>query len=269
MKYFVLCLLLASVGSAQTRPRPADDSVKQVNMQGRVREVSNRDISIELKDNRIVTFKVTASTHFNDGLSIKLVQGGDRLIIQGLQDRDDNITAIEVSLDAAGMAADAIAARRPRAVEDAPVATQRPPAKGPDDSDRPILRRGKPAARSTASSDDTAQVADNAPRDSSLKGVRDRPVDEPASASTGAEARTYPVSRPTNLNPKQELIERAREYALSFTDNLPNYVCQQYTTRYQRSPAAKSGMPWMWCPRTWFTRMARKITGTSPSTASP
>jgi hypothetical protein len=34
-------------------------------------------------------------------------------------------------------------------------------------------------------------------------------------------------------------LERAREWALNFTDNLPNYVCQQYTTRYVRVPGSR------------------------------
>jgi hypothetical protein len=238
MKYFVFCLLLASAVSAQTRPRPAQGSAQQpVNMQGRVQEVSSRGISVELKDSRIVTFKVLPSTRFSDGLSLKVVQVGDRLNIQGTQDQEFNLTASAISLDAAAMAVDAIAARKAKMGDDipAPVA-QRPAAKDRDDDGPPVLRRGKPAPRSTASSDESATAA-SARSDSSLKGVRDRPVDEPLSAAS--EARPIPVPRPTNLNPKEELLERARDWALNFTDNLPNYVCQQYTTRYVRDPGRK------------------------------
>jgi hypothetical protein len=66
-----------------------------------------------------------------------------------------------------------------------------------------------------------------------LKGVRDRPSDDYRAAITPAS------SRPSNLDPKEELIERAREWALNFTDNLPNYVCQQFTTRYIRVPGSR------------------------------
>lgn len=33
-------------------------------------------------------------------------------------------------------------------------------------------------------------------------------------------------------DPKMELIERAKDAAFSFSERLPNYVCQQFTTRY-------------------------------------
>jgi hypothetical protein len=198
-------------------------------MQGQVREVTDRGISVELKDSRIVTFKVLSSTHFNDGLSLKVIQVGDRLIIQGTQDQDATLTAASVSLDAAAMAADAIAARKARTGDSAPVA-EAPPQRDPD---APVLRRGKPAPRSTASTDDSASAVVS---DSSLKGARDRPIEDTSAVS---EARTIPVYRPSNLNPKEELLERAREWALNFTDNLPNYVCQQYTTRYVRVPGSR------------------------------
>ena len=35
------------------------------------------------------------------------------------------------------------------------------------------------------------------------------------------------------------MIERAREWALTFTETLPNYVCQQFTTRYQKIPGER------------------------------
>ena len=247
MKYLVLCLLLAGDLSAQTRPRRADDSdTRQVNMQGSVQELTDREISIMLSDARIMTFKVTASTKFNDGLTMKVIQRGDHLIVQGTQDQNAFLTASTVSLDAAAMAAEAIAARKSASSSnDATQPTiRRPAATDPSDGGPPVLRRGKPAPRSTATSDDSNQgasnqtatarpPADSLPSDSSLRGVRDRPSDDYAAAITPA------ASRPTNLNPKEELIERAREYALSFTDNLPNYVCQQYTTRYMRIPGSR------------------------------
>jgi hypothetical protein len=231
MKYVVLCLLLASAVFAQTR---------QVNMQGTVQELADREISIMLSDARIVTFKVTPATKFNDGLNMRVIQRGDHLIVQGTQDQNSFLTAATVSLDAAAMAAEAIAARKGAAARsaDATQPSVRRPASSDDDGP-PILKRGPPAPRKTATSDDTATTAtanppaEGRPSDSSLKGVRDRPSDDYAAAMTPAS------SRPANLNPKEELIERAREYALNFTDNLPNYVAQQYTTRYMRIPGSK------------------------------
>jgi hypothetical protein len=102
MKYLLLSFLLIGSLSAQTR---------QVTMQGTVRILSDREISIALATAKIETFKVTSSTKFNDGLTMKVLQRGDRLVVQGTQDRDGILTATTISLDAAAMAADAIALR--------------------------------------------------------------------------------------------------------------------------------------------------------------
>jgi hypothetical protein len=239
MKYVVLCLLLAGAVFAQTR---------QVNMQGTVQELADREISIMLSDARIVTFKVLSSTKFNDGLNMSVIQRGDHLIVQGTQDQNSFLTAATVSLDAAAMAAEAIAARKGASARSADATQPSVRRSAPsDDGGPPVLKRGKPAPSKTATSDDSSAAASatasptttanppagSPPSDSSLKGVRDRPSDDYAAAITPA------ASRPANLNPKEELLERAREYALNFTDNLPNYVAQQYTTRYMRIPGSK------------------------------
>jgi hypothetical protein len=74
-----------------------------------------------------------------------------------------------------------------------------------DDSGPPKLIRGKPAARASTSVPD-----DDAPA---------RP----------ASSRSNP---PPSSNPHMALIEQAREAAASFLEGLPNYVCQEQTTRY-------------------------------------
>src|ERR1700733_994102 len=70
-----------------------------------------------------------------------------------------------------------------------------------DDSGPPKLMRGKPVARASTSIPD-----DDAPR----------PRAKPAPPA----------------NPHMALIEKAREAAASFLEGLPNYVCQEQTTRY-------------------------------------
>jgi hypothetical protein len=77
-------------------------------------------------------------------------------------------------------------------------------ASDPGDSGPPKLIRGKPAARASTSIPD-----DDAP-------------------STPSRPKPAPV--PTN--PHMALIAQAREAAASFLEGLPNYVCQEQTTRY-------------------------------------
>ncbi len=181
--------------------------------------MADNAISIELADSRLMTFKTNSSTRFNDGLVLSRIAPGDKLRIEGVQNSEAYLIATGVFKDG----------------EDAPqpanTVIRKPAAPDPDDDGPPVLKRGVPVARKAPAVVANAPV-DTAPPDSSLKGVRDRPTDDYAAAMVN-------VTRPRNLSPKEELIERAREWALGFTDNLPNYVCQQYTTRYQRNPGSR------------------------------
>jgi hypothetical protein len=251
MKAVVSFALLASALQAQisiprvpkkASPQQQDDrssTSKQVNQTGVVREVQDGAISIELADSRLLIFKTTVSTKFNDGLSLAALAPGDRVRIQGTQDAEAFLTATSVSRDATAAvdsrgdaASDADA--RPRAAN---TVARKPAAVDPEDDGPPVLKRGKPVLRKSASADEPAETAsaspppappDSRPADSSLKGAR--PVDEAYSVET-VENR--------NLDPKKELLARAQAWALSFTDTLPNYVCQQFTTRYLRVPGSR------------------------------
>jgi hypothetical protein len=75
-----------------------------------------------------------------------------------------------------------------------------------DDSGPPKLKRGKPVERASASIPDDSDQAPSRPS-------RAKPA--------------VPAG-----NPHMALIERARDAAANFLEGLPNYVCQEQTTRY-------------------------------------
>ncbi|MBV9034050.1 MAG: hypothetical protein JO182_06115 [Acidobacteriaceae bacterium] len=101
-----------------------------------------------------------------------------------------------------------------------------------DDPNRPILRRGKPMKnQNTDSSEDPKPVAKtkvaNTKKDGdSLDFVIDTDADRPK-LNSGA----------------PELISRTTEWAGTFTNGLPNYVCQQTTTRYMQESKASGWQP--------------------------
>lgn len=111
--------------------------------------------------------------------------------------------------------------------EPRPTILQGPSADAPD---RPILKHGKPqSTSSTTDSDDTTEVATNQP--------------PPKSTTTKArqnESGDFTINSDSEqtkiVRTGDELIDRTKEWALTFTQGLPNYVCEQDTTRYaQRS----------------------------------
>jgi hypothetical protein len=109
-----------------------------------------------------------------------------------------------------------------------PVATAEaapaPAKRDEDDPGRPILRRGGPAQRSAAASspaDAPSKPVETAAAAPPSPGVF-RTVDEPGTS--------IPVVR---RGANDDLIRKATDAALEFTETLPAYVVQQLVTRYQ------------------------------------
>jgi hypothetical protein len=232
MKAAVLIALLVGALQAQVvipspsrkpaTPQQPESSTKRISQSGVVRNVEDGIITIELSDSRLLNFRTTGATKFNDGLSLEKLLPGDRLRIQGTQDS-------EAFLYASGVFRDGPAVERPQADNSV---IRRPAPVDPDDDGPPVLKRGKPVLKNSTPKEETAETVpppNTPPPDTSLKGPK--PVEESYSVNT--------VEKPS-LDPKKDLLERARAWALSFTDSLPNYVCQQYTTRYFRNPNTRS-----------------------------
>ncbi len=226
MRWSVLFLLAISELAAQ-RPRltrkPVDDfDAKQISISGVVKSFEPTSLVIEAGDQRFLTFKIVKSTKMPSSAPVE----GDYVKVSGTQDDEAYLTATEVSLD-----------KNPKAADTSETASVKPPGApvilkkakpDPDDNGPPRLRHGQPnpvpAPPLPADEPDTG-VARAVP-DSVLKGTTDR-----AEATEG--------ERPKPLSPTADLIDRAREWALSFTETLPNYVCQQFTTRYLKIPGQR------------------------------
>lgn len=130
------------------------------------------------------------------------------------------------------------AAAPPEEPEDnRPKTTMRPPDAKPDDDDpgRPVLKRGGPAQRRAESADTSSPQA--APAASS------RPASTQAAAQpTPREERSpgprigsgAPPPRDQSTVPVQDdpVIAKAREAAITYLEDLPNFFAQQMTTRY-------------------------------------
>jgi hypothetical protein len=115
--------------------------------------------------------------------------------------------------------APAAAPERP-AVREATVEKAPPPSRDDDDPGRPVLRRGGAAAQ--------RQPIPAAPPERNTE----RPVEVATARRPAAdpdEAR-IPVTR---RGADDDLIRRATDAALEFTEGLPSYVCQEMVTRYQ------------------------------------
>lgn len=232
-------------GQQQQQPDQKQNTILpgSVNITGTVREASKDAVLVEASDTRFLNFKITSATQFGKGVTAESLKAGDAVKISGTQNDEAFLTATSIALDESKpraaappeegpgerptlMHADGAAPKETTAA----ATTNKPPTPyvDPEDSGKPVLRHGKPAPKpgrpESESEPAEAAVAGNAP---------------PAPVRQGVEAPApAPAPEQKQLDSKQQLVERARESALSFTETLPNYVCQQFTTRYVRASSA-------------------------------
>src|SRR5450432_2991959 len=231
------CFLTGQIRLPGKRPQPQQQqkqdqssNAKTVNFTGVVTGTEDKSITISASDSRFLTFKVVASTKFNDGLAMANIKPGERVRITGTQDDESFLTATAVYIDDS-----APPETETKSVDNGPVRADAPnntvmkaAKRDPDDEGPPHLKYGKPDEKRTSSTGHAVQY-DETPYVPPMLAAASSP-------SAGRESLPDRADKP--LDTKQALVERAREEALNFTGTLPNYVCQQFTTRYMRGPGS-------------------------------
>jgi hypothetical protein len=233
------------------------------NFRGKLKQMDNKTISLELADNRILDFHRNDKTKFfknGDEIKNPKFTPGDQLSIEGPEDVDHTLTAVNVywekgvnSTDTAkaGDKADGVVDTWKDAPEPAPhkqgptpkdapaagldSATEKapPPAKqDADDPGPPRLKRGGPAdpKRERAADAASGTPVANAP-------VIESPTSTPPETLTPS----APTIRrngdedtiPMVMRPEDPVIRKASDAALDFTETLPSYVCQEMMARFQ------------------------------------
>ena len=239
---------------------------------GVIKQKKSRELLVDTADKRTFTFKLDNDTKYLDeqGKEAKadVFQAGKRVDVTSTQDEKGHYLAKTVQLSASDTKQ---ASNSPTMARSAPPPMPRPqgsaaPAAAPssapqqeaaagpappttvvtpdtdDDDNAPVLRRGKPkpSAHDHDLENQVAQDASAAPAQTAANYPRpgltppDKPFD-PGSPPTGTAA-----PPPRILDPRAALIEKAREVAFDTTEKLPNFICEQFTTRYvsQTTPAS-------------------------------
>jgi len=112
-----------------------------------------------------------------------------------------------------------------------------PPSSGSDSDGPPRLRRSSPPS----GNDSTVAEARPSLHADDVNGATRLPAEPKTSAvpdRDAADAGRYARSS------GDEVIDKAREAAFSFTETLPNFVVKQYTTRYASAPTRGRGVSW-------------------------
>lgn len=180
---------------------------------------------IATNDGRTLTMTVTPKTSFT-GEVVK----GARVHIAAAEDDQAFLTAVTVALLKDSPAAAAEKATPGDENRPTPVDLSEP---APEAPDRPILRRGKPKQ---ADSDDTETPAAKPKR-----AAANAPA-APKSDSIDFTITPEDAAKPT-VYKDDARITQTREWASTFTQGLPNFVCQQVTTRYMEQSKSSGWEP--------------------------
>ena len=206
------------------RRKPTEDPQRPpLSAEGIVRSNDGKKLVVGSSDGRTFTMALTDKTTYSrDGkpLAAKAIIPGATVQVEAARDDQDNLTATRVELlKEPGPEQSQSAQKQPApdatASSDAPeTTTLQSPVDAPD---RPILHHGTARRRtSPVSADDDVDMA---------SAKNDGIIMEPDPAAS------------KNTSPHKEsasdLVTRTKAWVESFAGSLPNYVCQQSTTRYQ------------------------------------
>ncbi len=247
-------------GRNTTNTTQQDDPARATTLTGMLRRVdAGPSIVVESDDKRLVTFSLTKSTKYFkvSGSSGKLsdFQPGDHLTVDATQDDNGYYHATRVTQIKRGTPEEQEAASRP--VDTTP-ASPANTASTDDDDDRPRLHR--PSSNST-SANTSANSTTNAPappdpQDSGPPVLRHGAPLSSASSSSRPSIHadevngvTRPpeapkVSATSSRKTSDPVIDMATDAAFSFSETLPNYIVQQFTTRYETGAARGGQTSW-------------------------
>jgi hypothetical protein len=216
---FAVSSALVLVAAMLAMPIPV--SAAFLNFKGNAIAIATDKIALETPDGSILTLRTNQTSRFMEkGKPIKLGQlrEGDHLDVDVVQDPKGGFVIVEARLLA-----------RSQVDENA----------GPPKlARRPAGSQPATAPRSDASLNDAPRPdvplseSASAPPDRSARSIPDEGIPRSLTLPDRPDAPDRPYARRTSTDPKMELVDRARYAAAEFSEKLPNYVCQQQTTRY-------------------------------------
>ncbi len=230
-------------GRGRSSSKTTEKSAPTKTTEGTLRKIDEKGLVMEAEDHRILTYKLTDKTKFvHEAKDIKSAElgPGDKLRVDSTQDSDGYFFAVNVELvKAAPKQTAAAGGNDPKGQDDdarGPATVNGPVPRDPNE-EPPHLKRGIPAKRPTQ---DQVEIAANTrpvdtppppPRTARTPAPAAAPPPPPDEEHESSVVENRPAEQPAGV-PVDSPVEKAREAAFSFTETLPNYVCQQFTTRY-------------------------------------
>ena len=210
------------------------------NTRGMLKRMDEKIITIALDDDRMIDFHRTSKTKFfknGDEVKDPHFNLGDQVSIEGPMDSSGYWTAVNVYWEKAAAGASATAKSGDSKVPDAwadttngappPTQSVKPSTqRDPDDPGPPTLQRGSAADPHREKAEPLPEIT--TPPHPLTAGVPPPPNQPAPSLRRGVDEDT-----PINVPRQEDLIRKASDTAMNFTDTLPNYICQEVMSRYQ------------------------------------
>ena len=203
-------------GKKTTTTEKKDGQAITVFFRGSIRELDAKSLELMAEDSRILTVQITDKTAKPKDLAI-----GDSVEISAKEDGKGGFIATEIrklekpaDAPAVKTVSESAAAAEPDAPREPTTAVLKGPKYDAGDDGPPVLKRGKPVDRKSS-----APVAEESAK---VEVTPETVPEEPKQ-----QAAPNPPS-----NPRVAFIETARAASNDFLTGLPNYVCQEHTTRY-------------------------------------
>ncbi len=224
----------------------AENPLNTIAADGFVMTTTDKKLVVVVDDGRTLTMSVDAKvTYTKESATIpsSKIQVGSFVHVVAAEDDEDYLSAVSVALlkdpPAATDPGASKEAAQPRAVDPQVAAELAKPA-ATDAPDRPILRRRKAPGANEYPEDETPAK----PTATASTASASKPTPKPApKKDTGDFTITSEDTQHPKVAGDDEQIARSREWADTFTQGLPNYVCQQITTRYQEESRSSGWTP--------------------------
>ena len=215
-----------------------NENKRTISAEGHVRTISDKQMEVAVDDGRLLTLRLDPTTTFQRNGASATQSAVLRMMtvqVDAEEDGEGNLTAVTVNIlkdapkdveqsSTAGPAAGASNSQTSEPSDEPHAITSDTPVEAPD---RPILRHGVATPRKSSRIKLDEEEPKQEPKQvASSKPAPDARPDAPAT-KTATTSGTPPSGSSAN-----DLLNRTREWVASFATSLPNYVCEQLTTRY-------------------------------------
>jgi hypothetical protein len=232
------------------------DAVPNFNQDGWIYSSTAAQLQILTDDGRLISFKLDDASKFTQGSNPATLAQATKdafVHVEAFEDDEYFLTAATVDLRKGAApklttaeASAAPATPPPPAPKPAATATTadnntppNPDSLGPppDAPGRPKLHHGKPRAGDAPDPDE--DMNHPPPKPAVVSSSPDGPKDGSIDFTVGDEK----AEAKRKSSPYDDLIERTHQWSESFSQGLPNFVCEQLTTRYQENSRSEGFQP--------------------------